>query len=98
MAQQVLEGTWEEIAAHAGELAGKRLTVTIEEDVLEASNIITGLTDIPIVGPPNEKALSVLREIAERQKGRPDTYGEDTVQIIRHGRSGPMYGMEYVED
>jgi hypothetical protein len=92
MAQQVLEGTWEEIAIHADELTGKRLTVIVEAD--EAA----GRMDIPVVGPPNEGMLNILQEIAERQKNRRETYGGDTVQIIRHGRSGPMYGMEYVED
>lgn len=87
VAQQVLEGTWEEIAAHAEELTGKRLKVIVETDAP------TDMTGIPIVAPPNEGMLAALREIAERQKGRRQTEG-DSVAIIRHGRSGPLYGVE----
>ena len=95
MASLVLEGTWEEIAARAGELTGKRLKVIVEQEEPEAAeqpNI-----GPPNLGPPNEKMLAALQEIAERQKGRPYTEG-NSVEIIRYGRSGPMYGMEYVED
>ena len=87
MATQVLEGTWEEIAAHADELAGKLVRVSVE---VEAP---ADIMDIPVVGPPNEGMLAALREIAERQQGRRQTEG-DSVAIIRHGRSGPLYGME----
>lgn len=115
MVIQVLEGTWEEIAAHAKELAGKRLRVEVEteagavlpnqkpesdggtildEDNRPLSNLVT---DIPVVGPPNEGMLAVLREIEERQKGRRQTLG-DSVKIIRHGRTGPLYSLEPVDD
>ena len=67
----------------------------IEEEALNAD-------EPPNIGPPNqgspnEKMLAALQEIAERQKGRPYTQG-NSVEIVRYGRSGPMYGMEYVED
>lgn len=91
MAQQVLEGTWEEIVAHAEELSGKRLTVIVETDAP------ADMMDIPIVGPPNEGMLAALREIEERQKGRRQTFG-NSVEIIRHGRTGPLYGMEPTGD
>ncbi len=96
MAQQVLEGTWEEIAAHAEELAGKRLKVIVEMDMpaaAEQPNI-----GPPNVGPPNEKMLGILREIAERQKGKPYTSGEDTQKLIRQARNGGMYGMEPLDE
>ena len=32
MAHLVLEGTWEEITAHADELTGKRLKVIVEQE------------------------------------------------------------------
>ncbi len=89
MAQQVLEGTWEEIAAHADELAGKRLTVIVEPEALEM--------DIPVVGPPNEGMLAALQEIEARQKDRRQTLG-NSVEIVRQGRTGPLYGMEPTHD
>lgn len=91
MAQQVLEGTWEEIAAHAHEFTGKRLKVSIETDTTDS------IGDIPRVGPPNEGMRAALREIKERQAGRRQTLG-DSVAIVRYGRTGPMYGMEPVDD
>ncbi len=96
MATQVLEGTWEEIAAHAGELTGKRLKVIVETDATEA--VEPPNVGPPNVGPPNEKALAVLAMIAERQKGRRETSGEDTLRIIRQGRAGGMYGLEPIDD
>lgn len=87
MAQQVLEGTWDEIAARAGEFAGKRLKVIVDTEAM------TDIADVPVVGPPNEGMLAALREIAGRQEGRRQIEG-DSVAIIRHGRSGPLYGME----
>ena len=91
MAAQVLEGTWEEIAAHADELAGKRLKVIVEADS-------SGGAEQPNVGPPNEKALAILAMLAERQQGRRETSGEDTQRMIREGRAGGMYGLEPVDD
>ncbi|MGE0133309.1 MAG: hypothetical protein AB7U82_34965 [Blastocatellales bacterium] len=39
MSHQVLEGTWEEIAVHAGELAGKKLRlIVLEENAQTASD------------------------------------------------------------
>jgi hypothetical protein len=46
---------------------------------------------------PNERALTVLNEIARRQEGRRHTDGSQTEQIIRAGRSGPMYGHDATE-
>ena len=92
MAQQVLEGTWEEIAAHADELAGKRLRVIVETDApgaVESPNV-----GPPNMGPPNEQMLGILRDIAERQKGRRYTSGEDTQELIRQAGNGGMYGIE----
>ncbi len=91
MAQQILEGTWEEIAAHAEELAGKRLTVIVEPEAAELE------MDIPVVGPPNEGMLAALQEIEARQKDRQQTLG-NSVEIVRQGRTGPLYGMEPTHD
>ena len=92
MAAKVLEGTWEEIAAHADELAGKRLRVIVETDAPEA--VESPNVGPPNVGPPNEQMLGILRDIAERQKGRRYTSGEDTQELIRQARNGGMYGIE----
>lgn len=91
MAALVLEGTWEEIAAHADELAGKRLTVIVEAETAEEE------THIPVVGPPNEGMLTALREIEDRQVSRRQTLG-NSVEIVRQGRTGPLYGMEPTRD
>lgn len=91
MAQQVLEGTWEEIAAHAPEFSGKRLKVVVEADTTDSFD------GIPRVGPPNEGMQTALREIRERQAGRRQTLG-DSVAIVRYGRTGPMYSMEPQDD
>ena len=97
MAQQVLEGTWEEIAARADELAGKRLRVIVETDApeaVESPNVGPPNVGPPNMGPPNEQMLGILRDIAERQKGRRYTSGEDTQELIRQARNGGMYGIE----
>jgi len=96
MAQQVLEGTWEEIATHADELAGKRLKVIVETDAPEA--VEPSNMGPPSMGPPNEQMLGILRDIAERQKGRRFTSGEDTQELIRQARNGGMYGLEPVDE
>ena len=87
MSRLVLEGTWEEIAAHADELAGKRLTVIVEPAAAGEE------MDIPVVGPPNAGMLAALHEIEARQKDRQQTLG-NSVEIVRQGRTGPLYGME----
>lgn len=80
METQVLEGTWEEITSQASRFVGRKVRVTILEDEL---------TEKP---KPNEKALAAIRRVAERQKDMRETGGESSVDIIRRGRSGEMYG------
>ena len=84
MAQQVLEGTWEEIVRHADELAGQHVRVTV-------------LTEGPRVAP-NEGMLAALREIEEIQDDMPETSGEDTQRLLRQARAGGMYGLEPTEE
>ena len=72
MAQQVLEGTWEEIAAHADEFVGLRLKVLVQE-VAEADEVPN--IGPPNLGPPNEAALRMLQKLEERQQGRRYTSG-----------------------
>ena len=96
MAQQTLEGTWEEIAARAEELRGKQVRLVVEPATLEA-DITAKPLEVPVVGPPNEGMRAALAEIRERQKGQRQTLG-DGVAIVRHARTGPLYGREPVED
>ena len=96
MATHVLEGTWEEIVAHASELIGNRLKVIVETDTPEA--VEPPNVGPPDVGPPNEQMLGILRDIAERQKGRRFTSGEDTQELIRQARNGGMYGLEPADE
>lgn len=85
MLEQVLEGTWEEVAQHADELAGKRVLLTVLEEA-------------PAPSPqPNEAMQEVMRRVAEMQAGMPYTSGEDTQEILRRGRAGEMYGYEPCE-
>ena len=86
MAQQILEGTWEEIAAHADELRGKRLTVIVEPEMIDSQELET----------MEEEALRTRQELAEFQARNPGL--SDTEAILRYGRCGPMYGMPFVDD
>jgi hypothetical protein len=82
METQVLEGTWEEIARHADRFAGRKVRVTILEDE-------------PSEKPkPNLAMLEALRKIEERNKNSRETGGESSVDIIRRGRAGEMYGYD----
>ncbi len=82
---QVLEGTWEEITRQASRLVGRKVRVTI-------------LDDEQIENPkPNFGMLEALRKVAERQKNMRETGGESSVDIVRRGRAGEMYGYDSSE-
>jgi hypothetical protein len=83
MTPQVLEGAWEDILRHSDELTGRQVRLTV-------------LPEDPQT-VPNGKALAALREIAERQKGRRHTSGENTQKMLRQARGGGMYGLETIE-
>ncbi|MGH9799816.1 MAG: hypothetical protein ACRD82_05575 [Blastocatellia bacterium] len=85
MLEQVLEGTWEEVAQHADELAGKHVRLTVAEER-------------PTTSPkPNEGMLEVIRRVAEMQSDMPYTSGKDTLEILRRARAGEMYGYDPCE-
>lgn len=85
MLEQVLEGTWEEVAQHAGELAGKHVRLTVFEKA-------------PVPSPqPNEAMLDVMRQVAEIQTSMRYTSGDDTQRLLREARAGKMYGYEPCE-
>ena len=79
MATTVLEGTWEEIQQHADKFNGHRLRVTILEDEENKPE-------------PNWKMKEIMKQVRERQKGRPFTDGSKTQEILRRGRAGEMFG------
>lgn len=45
----------------------------------------------------NEGMIAVLREIAERQKGRRHTDGSATDDLLREARAGAMWGHDPIE-
>lgn len=83
MAQQIYEGTWEEIAQHAPELAGRRVRLTILE---EPSQI-----------EPNRAMLEALRKVSARAKNMPSSSDADTLRFLREARAGRMFGYDPAE-
>ena len=88
MATVCYEGTLEEIVAvHGTELANRKVTLTVEEEIGTNVHRQEFL--------PNEKGLAIMGEIAERLKRRRvTTDGSDTKQLLREARGGAMYGYE----
>ena len=82
MTTQTLEGTWEDVARHAPELMGRRVRFTILEE------------ETP---QPNEAMLTALRKIAGRSKNMPVSSGAETLNILREGRDGKMFGYDSTE-
>ncbi len=80
METTVLEGTWEEIAQHAGEFAGRRLKVTIIEDEPQRQ--------------PNRKGLEAIRRVKKIQKDMRETDGADSLETLRRGRAGEIFGYD----
>ena len=82
METQVLEGTWEEITRQASRFVGRKVRVTILEDE-------------PMEKPkPNLAMLEALQKVKECQKNMRETGGESSVDIVRRGRAGEMFGYE----
>lgn len=86
MARLVLEGTWEEIAAHAQEFVGKRLRVIVGPGTEKVQELET----------MEEEAVRTRQELADYMKRNPHL--SDSEAIVRYGRCGPMYGMPFVDD
>ncbi len=82
MTTNVLEGTWEDIMKHANRLAGKRLRVEV-------------LSENPAPKrEPNHAMRATMDRVRERLKDMPETGGESSVDIIRRGRAGEMFGYD----
>lgn len=77
MTAQVLEGTWEEVARRAKDLAGRKVRLLILD------------SDAP--AKPNKKALAVIKKIRQKQKGTRLTSGETGTDIVKRARSGEMF-------
>lgn len=85
MEQHVLEGTWEEMARHAEEFAGRRVRVTVLDEAI-------------MPNPRNEAMLAVLERSQERLKDLPiGGSTEETLKMIREARGGKMWGYEPTE-
>ena len=82
MLEQVFEGTWEEVSQHADEFVGKHVRLMVIE---------------PAKPKHNEAMQEVMRRVAQRQANMPYTSGEDTLDILRRGRAGEMYGYDPCE-
>jgi hypothetical protein len=77
----IMEGTWDELAAHADELRRyPKLTLILPEEAPAPA--------------PNRRMLDILDELGERQKDRPHTSAADTDRLIREARSGAMYDLD----
>jgi len=84
-----MEGTWEEITAHAPELAGRRVRLT----VLPAAT----RSDTSPPREPNHLMLAAMEKADEIQRGMSTTPAGDTLALIREARSGAMYDDEPAE-
>ena len=81
-----LEGTWEEIAAHAAALAGRRVRVTVL-DAAENGQAAEAVS-------PAEQFAAAMLEAEEMEKEMPLAPAADSVALVREARSGAMYGYD----
>jgi hypothetical protein len=83
-----LEGTWEEIAAHAAELAGRRVRVTVLDTAADEQ------ADKSM--SPAERFAAAMREL-ELDQEMPLTAAADSVALVREARAGAMWGYDPIE-
>jgi hypothetical protein len=85
MPMMEFEGTWEEIAAHAPELAGRKVRLVVLQPEQRPAMGDLAHADV-------ETKLAVLRQIECRSRGmRPKPDARD---YLREGRAGAMFGYE----
>ena len=78
MAEHILEGTWEEIQLHAGELAGRRLKVTVLPDAPGPQKPNGSATSSAL--PNEERLLDALAALGSHLPPVPDeTYSRTTI-------------------
>jgi hypothetical protein len=80
-----LEGTWEEIAAHAPELAGRKVRLVVLQPEERPA-----MGDLAYANA--ETKLAVLRGIERRSRGMNPK--PDTRDYLREARAGAMFGYE----
>ncbi|HEY6328728.1 MAG TPA: hypothetical protein VI756_05285 [Blastocatellia bacterium] len=81
--ERILEGKWEDFLLTGGELAGKRVRITI----LEAEREMT-----------NENMLAALNRAKDRLRDTPPSGStEESLRILREGRGGKIFGYEPTE-
>lgn len=84
MAEHVIEGTWEEIAEHGGQLSGKRVRLTIlDEPYLENAN--SSATE---ESPATEVLTALTGVIDSRKKSsnsprKRSAYGDAVIEKFR---------------
>jgi hypothetical protein len=88
MAEQVLEGTWEEIARHADELSGKRMRLMVLEECSPRQVGQSALEERPLA----EMLEGLVGVIDSREPFAPperegDVFGESVVEKLR--KQGP---------
>ncbi len=84
-----LEGTWEEIRSHDAELAGHKVRLTVLD-------VQSNGQEQPALSPA-QRFAAAMRKAEETERDMPFTTGGDTLEIIRQGRSGDMYGYDPCE-
>lgn len=84
MAERVIEGTWEEIAEHGGQLSGKRVRLTVlDENYPENGNTTTTEAN------PATEVLAALTGVIDSRTPSPTSprkhsaYGELVVEKFR---------------
>ncbi|MCX6359422.1 MAG: hypothetical protein NT029_06445 [Armatimonadetes bacterium] len=82
VAKLVIEGTWEEIAARAGEVAGNRVRLTVLPD---------GRRRRQSAPRPNVALLAALGSIEALVGDIPARPGADSVALVREARDGGLY-------
>src|SRR5690348_5082832 len=87
--QEIIEGTGAELAEQLRqpERADRRFRLVPLSDEAGAAT-----RDVTPPAAVNEQALSVMRQIAERHKGRRTTDDSNTMRLLREARAGAAYG------
>ena len=65
-AQQIIHGTWDDIAARAAELRGRQLTLIVAEERPEGAAAAT-----PLFPTPDAENAAAIAYLQERLKGAP---------------------------
>ena len=91
LAEEVLEGTGAELAEQLRkpERADRRFRLV---PLPQESSMAPGNVQEPVAA--NEQALAIMRQIAERHKGRRATDDSDTQRLLHEARAGAAYGYE----